>query len=272
VSDTEASISGPSVATPSTSLVGASLWVAVVAMVVALLTLGMVIWLGSGYLAIFAALPLAVAVGAQLAAFVLALLDRARRGRGRSVGAVAMLAAAMVGIVAVIGLLTLWDAAHWARIVLPTPVVATIAVTLPATVLLVARADRPGALVLVGTWAFLGLPSWNAAVSHLDVEIEWAGPAPVTGAPAIYWVAGASGDFNVHLGGSGCGDGRVIETGRYVGPLETGQTRGKPAFTEIPLDSLEPDGMTTIRVCVSSGLAGGSAERWVDAGGTAHRF
>lgn len=271
MSDIESGISPPAVTTPSTGLVSASLWVAVAALVVALLTLGLVIWLGSGYLAIFAALPLAVAVGAQLAAFVLALLDRACRWRSRSVGSVAIVAATVVGIVAAIGLLTLWDA-NWARIVMPTPVVVAIAVTLPATILLVARADRPAALFLACTWAFFGLLSWSAAVSHLDVEIEWAGPAPGTGAPAIYWWAGVSGDFNVRLGGSGCGDGQVIQSGQYLGPLEPGQTRGEPAYTEIPLDRLEPDGMTTIRVCVASGLAGGSAERWVDAEGTAHRF
>jgi hypothetical protein len=76
----------------------------------------------------------------------------------------------------------------------------------------------------------------------------------------------------VRLGGSGCADGQVIQSGRYVGPVNEGQTRGKPAYTEIPLDRLEPDRMTTIRVCMSSGLAGGSAERWLDAEGTAHRF
>ena len=272
MSDIEAGISPPAVATPSTGPVGAALWLAVVATMVALLTVGLVILLGSGYLAIFAALPFAVAVGAQLAVFGLALLDRARRGKGRAVGAVEMLAAAVIGIVTVIGLLALWDAEGWAHIVLPTPALVAMAVTLPATVLLVARADRPAALVLAGTWAFVGLLSWYVAVSPLDVEIEWAGPAPVTGAPAIYWVAGASGDFHVRLGGSGCGDGQVIQSGQYVGPLEPGETRGETAITEIPLDRLEPDGMTTIRVCVSSGLAGGSAERWVDAEGTAHRF
>jgi hypothetical protein len=272
VNDTKTDRSGLTIAAPSISLVRASLWVAIASIVIALVTLALVAALGSVYLAIFAALPLAAAVGAQLAAFVLAVLDRARRATGRSIGAVAVLGAALVGVAAAIGLLILWDEAHWARIVLPIPVVAAVALTAPATVLVVARADRRAALVLVGSWAILGLGSWNAAVSRMDVEIEWAGPSPGTDRPAIYWVAGASGDFTVRLGGSGCGDGRVIQTGRYVGPLETGQTRGKPAFTEIPLDSLEPDGMTTIRVCVSSGLAGGSAERWVDAEGTAHRF
>jgi hypothetical protein len=205
---------------------------------------------------------------------MLALWGRIRRGgSARLVEAVAIGGATVVGLLTTIRFVVVWDEAHWGDVPLSEPVVLVVAAAYLLTPLVVASPYRLAALVPAGVWLVVAIVAWYANVSRMDVGIDWAGPAPETHRPAIYWAAGASGDFTVRLGGSGCGDGRVIDAGHYdVGTLAPHETRGRSAFTEIPLDVLESDGMTTIRVCVSSGLARGNAARWVDATGTAHRF
>lgn len=133
------------------------------------------------------------------------------------------------------------------------------------------RIYRSAVVAFATIWIVAGSIGWYSYVSRLEVEIRWAGPARETDRPAIYWVASSSGDFTVQLGGRACGDGHVVSSGRYFeGTADGSETFGDFMITEIPLDQLEADGVTIIRVCVTSGLARGSAERWVDNEGVAH--
>jgi hypothetical protein len=88
------------------------------------------------------------------------------------------------------------------------------------------------------------------------VEYVSADAIGVTGTGTeIGWSATASGSFTVRVGGSGCADGTVVDSGTY----DRGDgTTARPAFTFVGVGSLA-EGDNTVRVCVTSGASSASA-------------
>jgi hypothetical protein len=118
----------------------------------------------------------------------------------------------------------------------------------------------PAGLGAVATMGCLGgVFAWGIA-TYLQVSILWS-PAPIRAGQEDFHIAFAameSGTYEVRVGGSGCGDGRLLAAGAY-GPGSQEVDRGAGEQTALLRANDLVEGENIVRVCVRSGIKLGRA-------------